>query len=151
MARMHTRKRGKSGSTKPYRVANPSWVELSAEEVAEIIVKHAKKGEAASKIGRVLRDQYGVPSAKLATAKKIHKIMVENDLKLDLPEDISSLIRRAVALNKHLQTYKKDLKSKRALSLTEAKIRRLALYYKRKNVMDPTWKYDLTKAKLLVD
>lgn len=151
MARMHTRKRGRSGSKKPYRVANPAWVESSAEEIREIVLKLAKKGALPSEIGRTLRDQYGVPSAKLATGKKVQKIMAANDIKQELPEDISSLIRKAVVLNTHLQTNKKDLKSKRSQNLVESKIRRLAKYYKRNKIIEQTWEYDIKKAKLLVD
>ena len=103
MARMHTRRRGQSGSTKPYRAASPSWVEFSADEIEELIMKHAKKGAGPSEVGRILRDVYGVPSTKLITGKKVQKIINESELKPELPEDISALIRRAVALNNHLQ------------------------------------------------
>ncbi len=44
MARMHSRKKGKSGSTRPARLEKPVWVELSSEEVENEVVKLAKKG-----------------------------------------------------------------------------------------------------------
>jgi len=63
---------------------------------------------------------------------------------------LQNLIKRAVQIKKHLDSNKKDMVSKRGLQLTEAKIRRLAKYYKKTSKIDQTWKYDLERARLLV-
>ena len=71
MARLHSRKKGKSGSTRPSRLEKPVWIERSAEEVESQVVKLARKGFSKSKIGVILRDSYGVPLVKVVTGKKI--------------------------------------------------------------------------------
>ncbi len=150
MARMHSGKRGKSGSTRPYRTSPPKWVELSEEEIVDTVVKLGKKGLSPSRIGVVLRDQYGVPSVKLMTAKRISQILDEKGIKAELPEDMMNLIKKAVELDKHLTENPKDMTAKRGMQLTEAKIIRLARYYRREGRIPADWKYDLKKAKLLV-
>ena len=60
MARMHTRRKGKSCSKRPMISENPAWVPLNATEIEDLIVKLAKDGMISAKIGLVLRDQYGV-------------------------------------------------------------------------------------------
>ena len=61
MARIHSRKKGKSGSTRPPRLEKPEWVERSKKEVEDDVVKLAKKGHSKSMIGTILRDSHGVP------------------------------------------------------------------------------------------
>jgi small subunit ribosomal protein S15 len=150
MARMHSGKRGKSRSTRPYRTAPPKWVQLSKKEIEEVVVKLGKKGMPPSKIGVILRDQYGVPSVKLMTGKRIAQILEEKGIKTELPEDLMNLIRSAVQLDKHLNENPKDMTAKRGMQLVEAKINRLARYYAREGRIPTNWKYDLSKAKLLV-
>ena len=50
MARMYSRKRGKSGSSKPDK-AVPSWVSYSPEEVEKLILKYGKSAKSTSEIG----------------------------------------------------------------------------------------------------
>ncbi len=150
MARMYSRKRGKSGSTRPYRTESPAWVEHKPEDVEEIIVKLVKKGETPSKIGIILRDQYGIPNVKLLTKKRICQILEKHNIKPEIPQDLMDLIRKAVALSKHRSTNAQDMVAKRGLQLTESKIRRLVKYYKRAGKLPADWKYTLDKAKLLV-
>ena len=151
MARMHARRKGKSSSTKPYRTQNPSWVPMSGTEIEELIVKLSKEGKSTSEIGIILRDQFGVPSIKLATSKKTTRILKDNKIEFKLPEDLTNLIKKAVNLSDHLNENPKDLHNKRSLHLTEQKIRRLVKYYKRTDVLPPDWEYSLRTAKLLVD
>ncbi|HDI10286.1 MAG TPA: 30S ribosomal protein S15, partial [Euryarchaeota archaeon] len=129
MARMHARKRGRSGSTRPYRTSPPEWVKYTPEEVEDLIVKLSKEGVPPSQIGIILRDQYGIPRAKLITGKRITKILKEKGLLQDIPEDLMNLIKRAVNLREHLDKHPKDLHSRRGLILIESKIRRLVKYY----------------------
>ncbi len=148
---MHARRRGRSGSSRPVRKDKPDWVSLDSEEIEKIIVDMTKEGHSSAKIGLVLRDQYAVPSVKSLTNKSITTIIKENDLKPEIPEDITNLMKKAVKLNAHLELNKKDLHNKRSLRLTEAKITRLQKYYKKKGVLPQTWKYSLKTAKLYVE
>ncbi len=148
MARIHARRRGKSGSERVYRDAPPEWVELGSEEVEKLVLKLHNDGYEPSMIGTILRDVYGVPSVKQITGKKIARILKENGAEIKLPEDIKSLIMKAINLRKHLGVHKKDLHNKRGLQLIEAKIHRLASYYKEKGVLPEDWKYDPVKLEI---
>ena len=149
MARMYSRKKGKSGSKKPL-VKKVTWVKYKNQEIEEIIIKLASKGKQTAEIGLILRDQYGIPSTRTVINKKIKAIMKEKNIYSELPEDLFNLIKRAVNLHSHMDRNKKDYTSKRGLGITESKIRRLAKYYKSKGVLDKKWKYDAEQAKLLV-
>ena len=150
MARMHARRKGKSCSKRPLISENPAWVTLSATEIEDIIVKMAKDGNGSAKIGLVLRDQYGVPSVKLATGKSVTAIMKEKGVSSALPEDLSNLMRRAIDLNVHLKENRGDISNTRGLLLIEAKIRRLERYYKENGVLAADWKYSLKTAELML-
>ena len=142
MARMHTRRRGQSRSTKPLRKEAPEWVTLSSDEIEKKVVELSKLDNSTSKVGIILRDMYGVPDITLSTGKKVSKILEENDAAPELPEDFTNLVTKALRLRKHLVANHKDQHNKRALNITEAKVRRLGKYYRRSGVLPVDWKYD---------
>ncbi len=146
MARMHSRKKGISGSKKPVKKTISLWVRYKPKEVEMLISKLAKEGNSASKIGIILRDTYGIPDVKTLTKKKITQIAEEKGIKKELPEDLTALIKRAVMLRKHLEENKHDTVAKRGLQLTESKVKRLVKYYKKTGKLTSEWKYDPEKA-----
>ena len=150
MARMHSRKRGNSGSTRPARLEKPTWVELSPEEVETEVVKLARKGHPKSMIGTIMRDSRGVPLVKLVTGKKLTQILGESEIQSPLPEDLANLVRKALNIRNHLETNHKDLEGRKGLQRTESKIYRLIKYYKKKKVLAPDFKYDPVKIRTLV-
>ncbi len=150
MARMHTRRKGKSSSKRPMITENPEWVPLSATEIEDLIVKFTEDGMISARIGLVLRDQYGVPNVKLATGKTVTEIMTEKGVMPNLPEDLSNLMRRAISLNVHLKNNRGDVSNQRGLNMIEAKIRRLERYYKRNGVLPANWKYSLANAEIML-
>ena len=150
MARIYARRRGKSGSKKVVRNKVPTWQFLKEKKIIEIILELKKQGKTKAEIGLILRDSYGVPSINLATDKKLQKILVEKGFKEEYPEDLMNLLKKAVNLRKHLTKSKKDLHNKRALQLTESKIRRLGKYFVRKKKLPEKWKYKPEEAELLV-
>jgi small subunit ribosomal protein S15 len=150
MARMHSKKRGKSGSKRPSIKTIPKWVRYKKAEIEEIVVKLAKEGNSTSKIGLMLRDQFGIPSVKLLTGKTISQIMKNEKIYPKLPEDLFNLLKQTVNLRNHMEKNKADYTSKRGLELLESKIRRLGKYYVRNKILPLDWKYDPEKVKLLV-
>lgn len=142
MARMHARRRGKSGSKRVYRDTKPPWVTMSDEEVEKKVVELYNEGYEPSMIGMILRDRYGIPSVRQATGKKLVQILREQGVQIKYPEDLKALIKRALNLRRHLETHKKDKHNMRGLQLIEAKIWRLSNYYKEKGVLPQDWKYD---------
>ncbi len=149
MSRMHSSKRGRSGSKRPYVTSNPEWVKMEADDIEEKILELYKRGKTPSEIGVILRDQYAVPNVKLATDKDVTDILEENDVYQDFPQDLMNLMEKAVNLSEHLEENQKDLKNKRGLQLVEAKIRRLAKYYKKQGKIPEDWKYSLDIAEML--
>ncbi|MBU0930275.1 MAG: 30S ribosomal protein S15 [Nanoarchaeota archaeon] len=150
MARMHSRKRGKSGSHKPSKKSKPVWLRYQDKEIEQIILKLAKEEKSQSQIGIILRDSYGIPDVRTILNKKISKVLKENNAASQLPEDLSDLIKKEIYISKHLGLNKKDMAAKRGLLLTESKIHRLSKYYKKNRVLPADWKYSRDKAKLLI-
>ncbi len=138
---MHKKERGKSHSTRPVSKRPPSWCTYKPEEVEALVVKLAKEGHPPSMIGIILRDQYGIPLVKPITGKSIMQILREHGLARPIPEDLENLIRKANRLVAHLEKHRKDYHNKRALQIIEAKIHKLAKYYKRKGILPPDWEY----------
>jgi len=151
MARMHSRRKGKSRSTKPAVTKKPSWLSQSPKETELLIVKHAKEGKSAAQIGLFLRDEYGIPSVKLITGKTISEILIAKSITPEIPDDLMALIRKAVFIKKHLEANKQDMTAKRGLRLTESKVNRLAKYYKKSGKLAADWKYDPDRIKLYVE
>src|SRR3989338_3772680 len=147
MARMHSRAKGKAGSLRPVKKTVPTWSRYKANEIELLIVKLSKEGLKPSEIGLHLRDSYGVPDVKLMTGKTVVKILKEKSAVTGLPEDLQALIKRSIAVRKHMESNKKDMTAKRGLQLTESKIRRLAKHYKRTKVIPADWNYDPSKAR----
>ena len=150
MGRMHAPGKGISQSALPYRRTVPNWLKSSPEEVKEHIYKLAKKGLTPSQIGVILRDSHGVAQVRLITGNKILRILKAKGLAPTLPEDLYHLIKKAVAIRKHMEKHRKDKDSKFRLILVESRIHRLARYYKRKRVLAPNWKYESSTASALV-
>ena len=152
MARMHARRKSKSGSTRPVdRKTHPAWSSLNPREIESRTLELAKNEKSTSEIGMILRDQYAVPDVKIATGKKISKVLENNNIKTEIPDELRNLIKTALKLKKHLDVNKKDLKNKRNLQLTESKIRRLTKYYHEKGRLPEGWKYSPEQAKLMFE
>jgi small subunit ribosomal protein S15 len=151
MSRMHSGRKGSSGSKRPLLTENPKWVQQSADEVKDLVAKMAGDGVSMAKIGLILRDQYGIPSVQLATGKSVKQILDEKNIKFELPEDLQALMKRAVSMGGHIKKNKKDLHNLRGRALMESKIRRLVKYYKREGIIPETWKYSLDTAALQVE
>ena len=132
------------------RKASRSPAGASASKIEELVVRLAKDGNSASKIGIILRDQHSVPSVKEAVGKTVVQILEDHGIKRELPEDLMNLIKKAVALRRHLERNRKDFASKYGLGLSEAKINRLAKYYVRMGILPKGWRYEPEKAALLV-
>ncbi|SEH41051.1 SSU ribosomal protein S15P [Halopenitus malekzadehii] len=134
MARMHTRRRGSSGSDKPVADDPPEWSDVDAEDIEARVVELAEQDYDPSQIGMKLRDEgvtgTPIPDVKLATGKKITEILEEHDAAASVPEDFRNLVERAVRLREHMAENPQDHQNKRALQNTESKIRRLADYYR---------------------
>ncbi len=139
MARMHTRKRGKSGSIRIESKQRPSWIQYSDDEIKEMIIKMRKQGMTKSMIGIKLRDQYAIPGTRPVLHMKLGQVLKDNNLESDVPEDLQALIERYKRAMKHLSLNKHDMNNKRKAQLIMSKMLRLIRYYKRTSRLPQDW------------
>jgi small subunit ribosomal protein S15 len=128
----------------------PEWSDVSKEELEKTIMKLHDTGMSPSRIGLTLRDQYGVPNVKLVIGNSITGFLRDNNALADIPEDLTNLMRKALHVRKHIKANKKDVHNKRALQLTENKIRRMVKYYHDSGRMAPDWTYSPETAEILI-
>jgi small subunit ribosomal protein S15 len=147
MARMHSRDKGKSGSSKPAKRV-PTWAPFKGKEVEKLVLKYAKAGKDSSEIGMILRDSYGINSVKALTEKKIGQILKENKLQPELPEDLLNLIKKLIDVKTHFEKNKQDMTSKRGVLLTSSKVRRLVKYYRRSGRVAKDFNVDMNRLKM---
>jgi len=135
--------RGTSQSIRPVTKRPPAWCRFKdPAEVEAIIVKLSKEGQSPSKIGTVLRDQYGIPLAKPIVGKRVTQVLRESGLVPPTPEDLDVLLKKATSLRVHLEKNRKDVHNKRALQFTDARIHKLSRYYKRTGRLPSAWRYE---------
>ncbi|MCL4341633.1 MAG: 30S ribosomal protein S15 [Candidatus Thermoplasmatota archaeon] len=139
MARMHTRKRGKSKSRKIYSSGKPNWIQFSNDEITKMIVDLKKAGNTSSMIGIKLRDQYGIPGTRVVLGKKVNQVLADAGIRDQVPEDLINLIRRYQSASRHIELNPKDFSNKRGQMLIMSKILRLVKYYKREGKLAPEW------------
>jgi small subunit ribosomal protein S15 len=151
MARMHSKGKGTSGSSKPNTDTAPSWSESDKGTVEELIIKYANEGHSSAKIGTLLRDMHAVPDVRLVMGERISKTLSRNNLDSTYPEDMMNLMRKALSLIDHLSSNKKDLHNRRQLELCESRLRRLAKYYVGTGRISSTWTYKRDQLRLMVE
>ena len=151
MARMHSKGKGTSGSSKPNTDTAPSWSESDKGTVEELIIKYANEGHSSAKIGTLLRDMHAVPDVRLVMGERISQTLSRNNLDSTYPEDMMNLMRKALSLIDHLSSNKKDLHNRRQLELCESRLRRLAKYYVGTGRISSTWTYKRDQLRLMVE
>jgi small subunit ribosomal protein S15 len=100
------------------------WVKMKKEDFEKIVLDLAKKGTPLQKIGLILRDQHGIPKAKVF-GKRISQILKEAGMEIPTEED--NLERKTGNLKKHIEKNKHDYPAKKSLiknSATLTKIKR---------------------------
>ena len=147
---MHSNGKGISKSSKPYKRTPPSWLKSTSAQVEDHVCKLAKKGLTPSQIGVLLRDSNGIAQVKSVTGNKILRLLKKNGLAPEIPEDLYMLIKKAVAVRKHLDRNHSDRDSKFRLILIESRIHRLARYYRLARKLPANWKYQSATASALV-
>lgn len=151
MSRIHSGRKGRAGSHRPHPLVKPDWVSTSSEDVTTQAVQLSKGGRTAALVGQTLRDGAGVPSVRAVTGKRLTVLLAENGIKPEIPDDLQSLLKRVVHLQRHLETHPNDLSNKRGLTLLESRIRRLARYYRQHRRIPETWRYSAAGAALQVE
>lgn len=132
---------GKSHSRRPLSKRPPTWCKYGPEEVEAFVIKLAKEENPPSKIGVILRDQYGIPLVKPIVGKSIKEIIMDGGIENPVPEDLNNLLQKASSISRHLNKNRADVLNRRSLQLIVSRIRRLAKYYRRTGTLPKDWKY----------
>ncbi len=107
----------------------PPWLKYKLEDVEKIVVNLARQGFTAEKIGLVLRDQYGIPTVRVYGTRLADILKKHNLYK---PPELINLKRKVERIRKHMAKNKHDMRSKRALTITEAKLRKTMQYLEKR-------------------
>ena len=152
MARMHTKKKGKSKSRKPIleQGAKIEGAEENKEQIIKLAVDYAKQGMPPALIGEKLKKEHNVPYVRHILGKKLEQVLKENGIEESMPYDMLELMKKAVNLRKHMAKNKQDVNNRIRLNRIEAKIWRLTKYYIRVGVLPEKWRYNPQQAELLV-
>ena len=150
MGRMHGNGKGMASSALPYKRTVPAWLKTTTRDIVGQICALAKKGLTPSAIGTTLRDSQGIGQVKNLTGRKVLRLLKHKGLAPEIPEDLYHLIKRAVAMRKHMEKNRKDIDTKFRLILCESRIHRLARYYRRTKQLTATWRYESSTASTLV-
>lgn len=151
MSRIHSRRKGRARSHRPFPPVQPTWVTMERGEIEETAVKLSKSGLNGAQVGLALRDTYGVPSVRAVLGSRMTGFLASKGIKADLPEDLQALLKRVVHLQRHLETHPTDHANRRGLTLIESRIRRLSRYYRAKNRLPANWSYSSAAAVLQVE
>lgn len=119
----------------------PSWCSYRPEEIEALVIKLAKEGNPADKIGNIMRNKYGIPLVKPISGKKVSQIIREANLAPKIPDDLTALMKKANRMRRHLEKNKADFRSNHNMQLLESRIHRLMKFYKEKGLLPEGWKY----------
>ncbi len=153
MAKMHSKKKGKSKSRKPILDSGEfgrGTDKLSKDEIAELAVNYARQGMGPALIGEKLKKDHGVRYVKQATGSRLVKVLEGKGVKSEYPHDMLDLMTKAVRVRRHLARNKQDTYSRVRLIRIESKLLRLSRYYRSRGVLPSAWKYDPRQAELIV-
>ncbi len=150
MAKLHSRKKGKSSSRRSRSSVSAKHVQMPKEQIEELILKMVKEGVPEAKIGLILRDKHAIPSVKSVLGTSLSLFLKKKEALPEYPDDLLNLIKKAVRVRNHLKISKKDVHNKVKLLHIESKIHRLVKYYTNSGRLSSDWRYNPEKAALLV-
>ena len=97
------------------RQEKPNWIKMKPAELEKLVIDLGKAGKNPAEIGMILRDQHGIPKAKLL-GKKIAVILKENKVAYQTEKEAMAAsidnVKKHIAQHKHDYTSKKSLAKK---------------------------------------
>jgi len=107
------------------QLAKPTWVKMKEPELKKTILELSQKNSP-SKIGFILRDQYGIPTTKIF-GKKLKAYITE--LKIEQNEDLENAEKKVDALKEHLKKNITDKKAKHKLQHAQSRLNITRKYF----------------------
>jgi len=106
----------------------PVWLKYTESELQKIIAELATK-HTPSQVGIILRDQYGVPSARVYGKKLSHFLKKAG---IETREDMEAVEKKIERLKEHLKTNITDKKAKHKTQKAKSRLNKLKRYYSKK-------------------
>ena len=107
------------------QLAKPAWIKMKEPELKKVILELSEKN-APSKIGIILRDQYGIPTTKVF-GKKLKAYMKE--LGIEKNEDLENAEKKVVNLKEHLKNNITDRSAKHKLQHAQSRLNITRKYF----------------------
>lgn len=148
MARLHTRKHGKSKSRKP--TLADATLDADKSKVEKAILEYSKQGLNGAAIGQRIKEKHEAGYLKPLLGKRLNRFLADSGVEQKLPDDLMALMKKAVGMHNHLAANHRDVYGKLRLTRVEAKIGRLSKYYRKEGRLPADWKYDPKQAALII-
>lgn len=107
------------------KLEKPTWVKMKEPELKKIIVELADK-HAPSKIGMILRDQYGIPTTRIY-GKKLKAYLKEAGIERN--EDLENAEKKVERIREHLKENVTDRKAKHKFQKAQARLNVTRKYF----------------------
>ena len=104
----------------------PTWVKISQEDLKKVISELIKKNPP-TRVGMILRDQYGIPTTRIF-GKKLKEYLKE--LGEDQNEDLENAVKKVTKIKEHLKSNVTDNKAKHKLQKAQSRLNILKKYFK---------------------
>ena len=108
------------------KIEKPTWIKMKEPELKKVILELSEK-HAPSKIGLILRDQYGIPTTKVF-GKKLKAYLKE--LGIDKNEDLDNEEKKVNKMKEHLKLNITDQKAKHKLQHAQSRLNITRKYFK---------------------
>ncbi|MEA3248721.1 MAG: 30S ribosomal protein S15 [Nanoarchaeota archaeon] len=108
------------------KLEKPTWIKMKEPELKKTIAELAEK-HAPSKIGLILRDQYGIPTTKVF-GKKLKAYLKE--LGIERNEDLENARKKVDNLKEHLKSNVTDRSAKHKLQRAQSRLNITKKYFK---------------------
>ncbi|MFH1237885.1 MAG: hypothetical protein ABIH79_02265 [archaeon] len=103
----------------------PTWIKMKEPELKKIIAELAEK-HSPSKVGLILRDQYGIPTTKVF-GKKLKAYLKEVGIKTN--EDLENARKKVETLKEHLKSNITDRSAKHKLQKAQSRLNITQKYF----------------------
>ena len=108
----------------------PLWVKMKEPELKKVIAALSLKNSP-SKIGMILRDQYGIPTTRVF-GKKLKEYLTELDIHVN--EDLENAEKKVINLKEHLKDNITDRSAKHKLQKAQSRLNITQKYFGIKKV-----------------
>ena len=107
------------------KLAKPTWIKMKEPELKKVILELSEK-HSPSKIGLILRDQYGIPTTKVF-GKKLKAYLTE--LGIETNEDLENAEEKVTNLKEHLKNNITDRHAKHKLQHAQSRLNITRKYF----------------------